>query len=58
MANERYRLLSRILVGMSAVMALISLYFLFVANDMVIGGVLLAVAMSDLVMAFVFSRRA
>lgn len=58
MSNPRLQLLARVLLGSAVVMLLLGLYFLLVLQQVVIGAVLLVVAVTDVVMALVFSRRA
>ena len=58
MANPRFQLLAKVLLGSAVVMFLLGLYFLLVQEQVMVGSVLLVVAVTDVVMALVFSRRA
>jgi hypothetical protein len=58
MANLRFQLLAKVLLGSALVMALLGLYVLLAQRNTVVGIVLLVVAVSDVLLAVVFARRA
>jgi hypothetical protein len=58
MANLRFQLLAKVLLGSALVMALLGLYMLLAQRNTVVGIVLLVVAVSDVLLAVVFARRA
>jgi hypothetical protein len=57
MSHPPYQLLSKVMLGSALVMLLIGLYFLFAMGNMLVGGALIAVAVMDVGVAVVFSRK-
>jgi hypothetical protein len=57
MSNPRYQLLSRAMLGLSLVMLLLGLYFLFSMGNVMVGAALLVVAVVDVGVAVAFSKQ-
>lgn len=57
MSNPRLALVARILLGTALLMMVAGLYFLFVQQNTLVGAVLLAVGVGDVVGAIVLSRQ-
>jgi hypothetical protein len=57
MHNPRSALLAKTLLGSALLMLLLGLYFLLAARQVMVGAVLLAVAVVDVGVAVLFSRR-
>ncbi len=57
MANPRAGLIAKLLLVSAAVMAAMGVYFLLVLQNTMVGAILLVVAIGDVAIALVFSRR-
>jgi hypothetical protein len=57
MSNPRYQLLSQAMLGLSLVMLLLGLYFVFRMGNVMVGGALIVVAVVDVGVAVAFSKQ-
>jgi hypothetical protein len=58
MLNQRFRMLSIMLLCSALVLALLGVYFMMARQNYVVGGLIMFVALSDVGLAMFFSRRA
>ena len=57
MANMRTQLVAKLLLGSALIMGALGVYFLVARQNTAVGSVLLIVAVSDVVLAVIFSSR-